>query len=265
MNSRTTPDWLGSSSLLRTLSELAPTSKLGALIRLPLRLIPRDQEVRVCTGLNKGKKWIVGSGTHGNWLGTYEHDKQALLSKVVRPGMVTWDVGANVGFYTLALATLAGSAGRVFAFEPLAENVAYLLKHVHINGIASATVIQAALSDTTGLAAFQKAASSSMGHLSDAPGNYLVPTFGADDFIARIPESRPDLIKVDIEGAEVAFLKGAFALLERSGPALLLSLHGDVERRDCQEILRTRGYSLFHIDGSAVVGPLEADEVYAHK
>ena len=104
--------------IMRALTDLSPESALGALVRLPLRLIPPSHVITVKDGLNKGARWIVGSSIHGCWLGTYESEKQNVVSKLVRPGMVVWDVGANAGFYTLAFARLVGNTGRVYAFEP---------------------------------------------------------------------------------------------------------------------------------------------------
>src|SRR4051812_6791863 len=87
-------------------------------------------------------------------VGTYEPDKQALLSKVVTRGMVVWDVGANAGFYTLACSKLVGNEGRVYAFEPLAENVNNLLKHVALNKLANIKIIQTALAGRSELVNF---------------------------------------------------------------------------------------------------------------
>jgi hypothetical protein len=75
----------------------------GRLLRAPLELLPKGLTVRVLQGPARGMKWVVGSGTHGCWLGSYEYSKQRLLRRLIRPGDVVYDVGANVGFYTLLL------------------------------------------------------------------------------------------------------------------------------------------------------------------
>lgn len=112
----------------------APRDTLrGRLLRLPLRLLPRGMVVSVRSGINHGLHWIIGSSTHGCWLGTYETHKQDAVRRLARPGMTIFDVGANAGFYTMAFSRLVGAKGRVYAFEPFAENVANLLKHVAIN------------------------------------------------------------------------------------------------------------------------------------
>lgn len=252
--------------MMKALSDLHPESMLGALVRLPLRLIPRSHVITVKGGLNKGARWIVGSNTHGCWLGTYESEKQNLVSKLVRRGMVVWDVGANAGFYTLAFARLVGDAGRVYAFEPFAENTNNLLKHVRLNRLSNATVIQAALGANTGLVGFCVAHSNSMGHISEQENSYLVPSSTVDEFLARHPEACPDLLKIDIEGAEAGLLSGAAQFLRQSAPEIILALHGQDQSRKCTELLTSLGYSLYYLDGSAVnEAPLRSDEIYARK
>src|SRR5215475_14063057 len=100
----------------------------GKLLRLPLRLLPKRMVVRIHRGRAKGLKWIVGSSTHGCWLGTYELEKHLALERYVKPGMVVYDVGAQAGFFTLIFSRLV-DGGQVIAFEPLPENLDHLLFH----------------------------------------------------------------------------------------------------------------------------------------
>src|SRR5450432_2040644 len=161
-------------------------SLAGRIARIPLRLIPQNAIVRVRSGLNKGLRWRVGSATHGCWLGHYESEVQRRLPELVRQGMVCYDIGANAGFYTLALGRLVGPTGRVLAFEPLAENAANLLHHLAINDFPQVSLVQAAVADCDGLAGFQLHHSRSMGRLaSDGRSNYLVPTQRLDTMIAE--------------------------------------------------------------------------------
>jgi FkbM family methyltransferase len=252
--------------MLNTLTRLHPQSFLGALVRLPLKLIPRGHVTVVRRGINKGLRWVVGSSIHGCWLGTYEHEKQTLMSRLVRPGMVVWDVGANAGFYMLAFSRLVGGDGKVYAFEPLAENTNNLLTHIRLNNIKNTRIVQAALAAETGLTGFSVAASNSMGHISQDESSYLVPTLTVDDFLARFPEARPDLIKIDIEGAEGLLLSGASELLRHSAPEIVLALHGDAQSHQCADLLHSHGYSLYYLNGlSADSMPLTSDEIYARK
>jgi FkbM family methyltransferase len=252
--------------MLESLTNLSRQSVLGRIARLPLRLIPRNTVVRVRSGLNEGARWIVGSSVHGCWLGTFEADHQGIVRTLVRRGMTAWDVGANAGFYTLAFSRAVGTNGRVFAFEPLAENAGNLLRHVALNSAGNVTVVQAALGDRTGMIGFQAGASNAMGRISDQQLGYLVPVSTVDEFLAQRPETRPDFMKIDVEGAEARLLAGASGLLREAPPTILLSLHGQDVGATCVDILTAAGYSLAYLDGRAVGrGPLTGAEIIARR
>ena len=80
-------------------------------------------QIPIFQGKLRGKKWIVGSGEHGYWLGSYEMDKRLAFEKEILPDSVIYDIGANVGFYSLLAAEMTGEKGHVYAFEPLPRNI----------------------------------------------------------------------------------------------------------------------------------------------
>ena len=92
-------------------SGISNKSLTGRLLRIPLKLLPADSTVRIRRGPAKGLRWIVGSATHGCWLGTYELDKQRVLERFVKHGMTVYDIGAQAGFYALVFSRLVGEAG----------------------------------------------------------------------------------------------------------------------------------------------------------
>ncbi len=120
-------------------------SLLGRLLRLPLKIIPKNTEISIKSGICKGLKWTVGSGNHGYWLGSYELTKQLALERYVKTGMTVFDIGAHAGFYTLFFSRLVGEEGKVFAFEPYHENLTFLVKHVQLNRIKNVTVVASAI------------------------------------------------------------------------------------------------------------------------
>lgn len=248
---------------VRRLAGVSPTSFLGVVLRFPLRAIPKSAVFKVRAGINEGMRWTVGSGVHACWLGHYETEKQAALLRVVKPGMRVFDLGANAGFYTLALARLVGTRGHVWAFEPLAENVRNLQRHVALNGLANVTVVQAAVSERTGIAGFAIAESNSMGHLA-ADSRYLVSTVSLDEFCVQAGIDGPDLIKIDIEGGECAALQGASHIIAQGKATILLALHGREQEKQCLSILRRARYELRYLDDEAVGDELlRSDEVVA--
>ncbi len=224
---------------------LAPyDTPLGRLIRLPLRLIPRRCVLTIRRGIAKGMKWRVGAGIHSYWLGIYEPAKQPVAASLVRPGMTALDIGAHAGFYTLAFSRLVGERGSVYALEPFAHNVENLLFHVRINGCRNVTILQAAASESTGYAGFRIDALNSCGSLSEAESTYRVPTLSLDDAVARGVLPHPDVVKMDIEGAEVAVLRGAKRMLAERRAAWLIALHSPGLAREAEAILRDAGYDI---------------------
>lgn len=223
----------------------------GRLVRLPLRLVPRQAVVRIRSGELRGWRWIAGSATNGCWLGTYERHMQHLFRERIRPGAIVFDVGANAGFFTLLASKLAGASGRVYAFEPLPRNLYYLERHVRLNDLANVTVEALAVAATSGEAHFRTAAHASMGGLAEG-GNLRVVTASLDDLIAsdRIP--RPDFIKMDIEGAEGDALRGAADLLGSGPLTIALSTHGYQQHELCWSILKNAGLDVELLrDGAA--------------
>ena len=106
--------------------------------------------------------------------------------QLVHSGMLTFDVGANAGYYTLLLARRVGPNGRVVAFEPNPINVAYLREHLRLNKFCNVEIVEAAVTDTDGTAFFS--GTGSMGKLSKT--GMSVETVRLDDY------PHPDFVKI---------------------------------------------------------------------
>ena len=222
---------------------------IARAIRLPLRLVPPRAVIRILSGPLRGKRWVAGAATHGCWLGTYERDTQRAFQRLVRPGDVVYDVGANVGFFTLLASHLAGPEGRVYAFEPVARNLALLRRHIELNEITNVEISPVAVAERAGAARFSVAASPAMGGLA-TEGGIEVPTVTLDEIAAATRP--PSFIKMDIEGGESAALIGARHLLRASRPTILLSTHGYEQNALCVELLKSEGYRIEVLrDGAA--------------
>jgi len=169
--------------------------------------------------------------------GTYDEDLHLLMEQIVKPGWVCLDVGANIGEVALHMGKLAGPAGAVHAFEPVPALYERLRAHVeknraneivrtHALALANANgkcTLACATADgeNQGLASLVNTAS------GDVPLRIEVPTMRLDDFAAREQLKRVDLVKVDIQGAEMLFLDGARETLARFSPALLMEVSPD--------------------------------------
>jgi hypothetical protein len=99
---------------MTNLSGISSETFIGKMLRVPLRLIPRTLVLPILQGALRGKKWTAGSATHGCWLGSYEYHKQKALQQRLKAGEVVYDIGANVGFYSLLSSVLVGNRARLF-------------------------------------------------------------------------------------------------------------------------------------------------------
>jgi FkbM family methyltransferase len=211
-----------------------------AILRLPLHLIPQDAEWPILYGPLRGKRWVVGSARRAFWLGTYEAHFQRLMMKELKPGAVFYDIGANVGFYSLLASGLVQS-GKVFAFEPLPRNVFYLKRHLELNAVRNVEVYELAISDHAGRASFDEGADCGSGHLGS--GGLSVQTATLDGLIHEQRIAPPAFVKMDIEGGELSALRGAWSCLTKYRPTMFLATHGDEIHERCRQLLQAWGFS----------------------
>jgi FkbM family methyltransferase len=241
----------------------------GKTLRNLLNLIPKGAIFPILQGPAKGMKWIVGSSDHGCWLGSYESIKQKQLFKYLKPGMVVYDIGAHVGFYTLLLSRAVGSEGMVYAFEPFPDNVIFLRKHHQLNKLVNIIIEEYAISDANGEVNFY------CHHVSNYSGSIMringgdnhrilkVKTITLDHYVYQHNNHLPDLIKIDIEGAEYLALIGMQNIIKNKNPILLLALHGPDVFHKCCNFLKKFNYHIYDLDGQLIVNYEPIDEIVA--
>jgi FkbM family methyltransferase len=223
-------------------SVLDPHTFLGRLARYPLKLIPATSVLPILRGPLRGKKWLVSSQRHAFWLGAYEPEMQRLFVKVVKPGGVFYDIGANVGFYSLLASQLVG-VGKVIAFEPSPENVRYLRRHLDLNRCSNVQILDLAICDREGYAHFAEDGAGSMGRI-ESHGSLQVRTSTLDALLRAQTIPPPDYLKMDIEGAEFQALSGAAHCFQQHKPVLFLATHGKEIHSNCCELLNSWGYKM---------------------
>jgi FkbM family methyltransferase len=240
-------------------SGIPKTSFLGKLLRYPLQFMPKDFAVPILQGRFKGMKWIVGSANHGYWIGSYEFQKRLLFERTITDGSIVFDLGGFTGYYTLLASALVGPEGHVFVFEPLPRNLNYLHRHLTLNKISNVSVIEAAVSDHSGMLSFQVGPSSARGRLEQG-GDLLVRTVSLDEMIKSGELPDPQYLKVDVEGTELQVLEGAAHLLQRCHPILFIDTHGEEVHAQCCRYLEKLGYQLQAIDHKPLS---ESREIFA--
>jgi len=213
------------------------------------RMLPRVA-YPVARGPLQGSWFVLGSmGGEAGGVSVYfnmiETEQTAALVATLGKGQVFFDVGANVGYYTILGSRLVGDKGTVIAFEPVVRNLVYLFQHTILNRVGNVKIIPAACSDITSLAIFSAGENFAMGYLGENKDNrdmFPVPTVSIDETIQRVGIS-PDVMKIDVEGGELSVLKGAKEVLCKAHPKIFLSTHSDILRQTCLEYLSEHGYS----------------------
>jgi FkbM family methyltransferase len=148
--------------------------------------------------------------------GNYEPFETSLVEREVRNGDVVLDIGANIGYYTLLFARMAGETGKVFAFEPDLANFRLLQRNVERNGYRNVDLVPQAVSRLTGRLSLFLSPTNMGDHRvydsQDGRNSIQVDAIRLDDHF-RSYQGRIDFIKMDIQGAEADALQGMEALL----------------------------------------------------
>jgi FkbM family methyltransferase len=177
--------------------------------------------------------------------GGFEAEELDVLLPMVPRGARVWDVGANIGIYTVLLADAAAD-GHVDAFEPVPETHERLVGNVARNHLTNVTLHRVALSSRPGTARMAVHADAhgcdQIGEVQPGTAAIEVGTMTGDDFLAASSHGDPDVVKVDIEGHEPEFLAGAWEMLQRRRPMLIMEVnptawHSDAQVRTWQETL----------------------------
>ena len=182
----------------------------------------------------------------------YEPTVREAIDRFVGPESVAYDVGANIGLWTLRLAE---RARRVYAVEPVPGNIARLRENLERSGAANVDVIASALGADAGRARLRLHADPGRATI-DPGGDIDVPIERLDD-IWRAHGSPPvALVKIDAEGSEYAVLQGARDLLERCRPVICCEVieanlvdHGS-SAEDLHDLLESFGYVAYAMTGS---------------
>ena len=191
-------------------------------------------------------------------LGIYEPNVIGALQEHLRVGDTCLDVGGHVGYLTLLMARLVGPAGRVVAFEPVPETFEALRENVRLNHLENVGLECTAVGENEGMislfcdAAQELSWTPSVSAYS-VPGNQIkrisVPVLSLDRFLES-SSLRPNLVKIDVEGAELEVLRGARKMLLEVRPVVLVEIHdrGAGHHAAVKQVLDDCGYAVNDLD-----------------
>jgi FkbM family methyltransferase len=210
--------------------------------------------VRVEAGAAQGL-WIeLNPHTgHGYARGETETVVQDFMSSHIGPTDTFYDLGANIGLFSLIAARITEGTAKVFSFEPDAQNAERLRRNVEHNGLTNVIVVESGVWSCSGELRFSAAPACSPDRgvgtfvaAEYAATDPLLHVISIDDFTRSAPP--PTAIKCDVEGAEMEMLKGARATLERHHPWILCEMHSRENDRAGREFLQTLGYACKTVD-----------------
>jgi len=241
-------------------------SPLAGLRRLPVvgpclswasrRLVPRDSLtwVQVRRGPAQGLWLHLNPRTGRTYFeGAGEPEVQNALQQCLRPGMIFYDIGANIGFFSLLAARIVGKDGRVVAFEADPEIAARLREHVTRNDCRAISVEEKAVWSEPSTVFFARtdpatSPDGGLGHIvATSVGDTIqLNAVSLDKYVQTVPA--PDFLKCDVEGAEVEVFRGAQRLLTEKRPGIICEMHNDANRRLLVEMFASFGYACKSLD-----------------
>lgn len=141
----------------------------------------------------------------------YEDETRKEIEALLKPGNIFFDLGANIGFYTVLSAKIVGPLGKVYSFEPTPSTRVFLSQNVNTNNLDDNVIIEEyAISDTVGKAFFEVTDNSECNTILDSSAlNAIeVNTISIDEYCKLKGIQSIDLIKIDIEGQELKAING---------------------------------------------------------
>jgi FkbM family methyltransferase len=203
------------------------------------RAVPRGSRVwmQVKSGPAEGIWLRLNPRTAGGTInGTGERRELEIVRDHLRPGMTFYDVGANIGIFSMMVARVVGPSGQVVAFEADPEIAERLKEHARRNLFSWVNVEQKAAWRESGAVMFERVDANvspdrGVGHVVNSQNDQVV-TLDAIALDDCTPKYRPpDFIKCDVEGAEGEVFQGARRLLEKQRPRILCEIHSENSRQ----------------------------------
>jgi len=191
------------------------------------------------------------------WLADFELADRNFVAAYLRPGMQVFNVGANVGLYSVLASVLVGEKGRVHAFEPSTESYGRLLRNLELNDCRNVAAVRLALSDIRRELVLRAdplypsydghrfvESISSAGNLLSS--DEIVQASTLDCYLAQLGCLDVDFMIIDVEGAELGVLEGGIETLTRANPTLLLECSKHQEA--IEDLLMKLGYRFWTWD-----------------
>lgn len=187
--------------------------------------------------------------------GIFEEKSTEAVKLCVKPGNIVFDIGANIGYYSVLMSKLIEPAGKVFCFEPTMHYRQVLKQNIDANNATNCEIIPYGLSETNSSSKISIGECSATMHWveeSSPVNTETIRVYKLDEIIDTLNISQIDFIKMDIDGHEPAFFKGAYKTLAKFNPIILLEvshinyLDYGVTAWDFYDQLIEMGYKIYY-------------------
>jgi FkbM family methyltransferase len=190
------------------------------------------------------------------------------LSKILSPGNVFIDVGANIGIYSLAASRLVGETGRVLAFEPSVQSLPVLERNIGLNRLTNVRTFPVALAQNSGRAWLHRGPNPSLNSLGKDPSwkedGEAIVTETLDKALNRAGIHRVSVIKMDVQGAEELVLRGARETLSSEHPVIIFEVWPEgasllgLSPTGPWDLLKSGGYEFFAVGQGGTLSPIKS-------
>lgn len=244
--------------------QTSPAWALGPILKNTVRrLLPRQVHPhRILAGPLRGRRIVTSWHNYpAAILGRTELALIGWLRTNVQAGETWLDVGAHYGYTAIAMSELVGPSGRVFAFEPVLATAGHLCLTRYLNHLQQLTIVPFGLDDSKSMRTLSVPTTRGMAtplqswaaphdtiYLTSLEAIWDMLTGGQTEFHG---------VKVDVQGMEIAALRGMRRFLKHSQPKLVIEMHTGVDRRALLSTVAELGYKPVGI----AVGPLPGEQV----
>jgi FkbM family methyltransferase len=201
--------------------------------------------------------------------GHFDPYETSAVRQLVRKEWVCFDIGANVGYYSLLLSRLCS---KVYSFEPMPHTYSRLVRNLELNGVQNVTTFCQALGSSHGQLTMTNSSGNSTGtaHIS-AAGDFAVKVSTVDEMVDSMQIQRLDFIKSDVEGYECEVLKGGSRTFQRFRPVILVEVNATMlsefgaTSNELVNLLRGWSYDLYIVGRQGLtVLSAESSRGYQH-
>ncbi len=190
-------------------------------------------------------------------LSALENFEIKLMEKIIKKGMIVFDIGANIGYHTLIFANLVGKNGKVYAFEPDPSNYRLLVKNIKVNGYKNVVAVQKAISNESETLDFYLSQEHRGDHrlydTGDGRKAIKVEATTIDKFTKG--KINPNIAKIDIQGAEFLAMQGMIGVIKRNKGLIILCefspnylKKGGYSPKNFLQFLKQQGFKLKFIN-----------------